>query len=99
MIKAIANQKVEVSQEEYQYYLELETLFGKDAFLNLFQTNSDGQIISVLPSTSEPKIMILIYFLLNVMFNQRIRKLDKFLNKIDSLDQRIKKLEGEDGNV
>lgn len=93
MIKAIANQKIDLSSEEYQYYLELEKTFGKDAFLNLFKTNDSGQIISVIPQSAAPTAMIIIFFFLNVMYNQRLRKLDIWINKIEDFETRIKKLE------
>lgn len=93
MIKAIANQKIDLSSEEYQYYLELEKTFGKDAFLNLFRTNDEGQIISVIPQSTAPTAMIIIFFFLNVMYNQRLRRLDAWINKVEDLENRIKRLE------
>lgn len=93
MIKAIANQKIDISKAEYEYYLELEKVFGKDAFVGLFKTSDSGQIISVMPSQNSETAMVLIFFLLNVMYNQRLRKLDVWINKIELLDERLKKLE------
>lgn len=97
MIKAIANQKLDLSPEEYEYYLELEKSFGKDAFIDLFKTNDKGHIVSVMPPTANPTAMILIFFLLNLMFNQRLRQLDNWMNKMDreinELDRRIEKIE------
>lgn len=93
MIKAIANQKIDLSLEEYQYYLELEKSFGKDVFLNLFRTNEEGQIISVIPQSTAPTAMIIIFFFLNVMYNQRLRRLDVWINKVEDLENRIKRLE------
>jgi len=93
MIKAIANQKLDLNKEEYKYYLELERNFGKEAFVGLFRTNEKGQITSVMPPQSGPTAMILIFFLLNVMFNQRLRRFDSWMTRMESLEDRVVKLE------
>ena len=100
MIKAICNQRIELSKEEWDYYLELEKSFGKDAFVGMFRTNKDGKIVSVMPSQKKPTAIILVFFLLNVMFNQRLRKFELWMKKFDiwtaktkTLEERIKKLE------
>lgn len=93
LIKAIANQKIDLSQEEYDYYLELEKHFGKDSFLNLFKTNKNGRIISVLPSQNSQTAMILIFFFLNVMLNQRLREMDAWVYKVEKLESKINSLE------
>ena len=89
MIKAVANQKLDLSKEEYNYYLELEKSFGKDAFIGLFRTNDKGHIISVMPPQAGPTAMILIFFLLNVMFNQRLRSFDDWMGQIEKIEQRV----------
>jgi hypothetical protein len=93
MIKAISNKKIDLNQDEYNYYLELEKAFGKEAFIGLFKTNKDGMVISVTPSSANPTAMILIFFFLNVMMNQRLRSIDKGLLSLTSLEKRISKLE------
>ena len=95
MIKAIANKKIDLSQEEYDYYLELENAFGKESFIGLFKTNKSGTIISVTPSNTTPTAMILIFFFLNVMLNQRLRSIDKGLSGLSALEKRISKIEKE----
>jgi hypothetical protein len=97
MLKAIANQKIEISKEEYSYYLELEKIFGKEAFIGLFKTDDNGYVTSVLPKTSNPMAMIVVFFLLNVMFNQKLRQLDGWMTttniRISDLEDKINKLE------
>jgi hypothetical protein len=93
MIKAIASKKIDLNQDEYNYYLELEEAFGKEAFIGLFKTNKDGMIISVTPSSANPTAMILIFFFLNVMMNQRLRSIDKGLSGLSALEKRISKIE------
>lgn len=93
MIKAIANKKLDLTKEEFDYYLELEKSFGKDSFYDLFKTNDDGVITAITPSPSQPTAMLLIFFLLNVMHNQRLRKLDSWVEKLDKLEARVASLE------
>lgn len=94
MIKAIANKRLNLSSEEYEYYLELEKNFGSEAFLGLFNTDNDGNITSITPSPTQPTAMLLIFFLLNLMHNQKLRKLDSWILKIDNLEARLAALEG-----
>jgi hypothetical protein len=96
MIKAIANQKLNLTKEEFEYYLELEKSFGKEAFVGLFVTDQDGDIISVTPPANQPTAMILIFFLLNLMYNQKLRKLDSWVEKIAMLEAKVAKLEMKD---
>lgn len=93
MIKAIANKKLDLTKEEYDYYLELESNFGKEAFYELFKTDDVGHIIAITPSPSQPTAMLLIFFLLNVMHNQKLRKLEDSISKINILESRIAALE------
>lgn len=93
MIKAIANQRLDLTREEFEYYQELEKNFGKEAFYGLFRSDSDGQIAAITPSPSQPTAMLLVFFLLNVMHNQRLRKLDAWVEKVDRIEARINKLE------
>jgi hypothetical protein len=93
MIKAIAHQKLDLSKEEYTYYLELEKSFGKDAFVGLFRTNDRGHIVSVMPPQAGPTAMILIFFLLNVMFNQRLRSFEGWMKEIEKIEKRVLAIE------
>jgi len=93
MIKAIANKKLDLTKEEYEYYLQIEQNFGKDAFHDLFKTDESGHITAITPSPSQPTAMLLIFFLLNVMHNQKLRKIDAWVDKVDKLDQRIQEIE------
>lgn len=93
MIKAIANKKLSLTKEEYEYYLELEKNFGSDAFLGLFNTDTDGYITSITPSPTQPTAMLLIFFLLNLMLNQKLRKLDISAARIDKMEARLAELE------
>jgi len=93
MIKAIANQRLNLSKDEYEYYLELEKAFGQNPLIGMFKSDDKGQITSVTPSPSNPTAMVLIFFVLNVMYNQRLRRLDGWFEKQESLESRLVKLE------
>lgn len=93
MIKMIDNNVVDISDEEYEYYEQLEKVFGKNVFANSFRSNADGRIMAVTPSTTEPTSLAIIFFLLNLSMNQRLRDIDMTLKKIDDLSKRITELE------
>lgn len=91
MIIAFANKKLEVNEEEKEYLLSLQNTFGEDTFVGLFQTNSDGVITSITPSPAKPTQVIVLFFLLNLMLNQRLRKIDN--SRIEKLEERLAQLE------
>lgn len=92
MVKAIANKLVEISNDEYQYYLELEKVFGKDSCLGLFKSDKEGKITSVLPATNNPTASILIFFFLNLMLNQRLRSIDSGVERLKMMEEKIDEL-------
>jgi hypothetical protein len=98
MIRAVANKKIELSKDEYQYFLSLKEVFGEDSFYDLFTTNDSGNIVMIKPSAHNTSSMAVIFFLLNVMLNQRLRMLDEKINKFDILENRLKALEEETRN-
>lgn len=93
MIKAVANKRLDLTKDEYDYYLELEKNFGREAFYELFDTDDNGIITAITPSPAQPTAMLLIFFLLNVMHNQKLRKMESWVEKIDKLDARVRELE------
>jgi hypothetical protein len=97
-IRNIANTKILLTKEEFQYYESLSKIFGAESFVGLFQTNNSGCIIQVSPSLQKVTPVPIIYFLLNVSFNQRMRRLDSFIDKVDNMERRIKKMEDKINN-
>lgn len=93
MIRAVASKKLALTDEEYEYYKQLRSAFGDDEFRGLFYTDDNGNITSIAPPASKPTAMVILFFLLNVMLNQRLRGIDKVVKKIDNLERRIKRLE------
>jgi len=93
MIKAIGNKKIELSKEEYSYFLSLKDVFGESSFIGLFETDDSGSITLIKPGLDNPTSMAVIFFLLNVMLNQRLRRLDNKIAKIENIESRIRILE------
>ncbi len=92
-IRNIANTKIALTKEEFAYYESLVKLFGQESFVGLFQTTTAGYISSITPDTQKATPMPILFFLLNVSFNQRMRKLDGFVTRFEGLEKKIKRLE------
>ena len=92
-IKSISNTRISISKEEFEYYEKLKKMFGEDQFRGLFQTDLAGNIAGISPPLDRPTPQPILFFLLNVSFNQRLRQLEKYINKIETLEEKIKRLE------
>lgn len=92
MIKAIANKRIDLSADEYTYYKLLSDKYGIDSFKSLFETDQNGIVISVSPPLDGQTPMAVIFYMLNVMFTQRMRLLDSKLAKFDNLEKRVDQL-------
>ncbi len=68
-------------------------MFGEDSFRGLFQTDLAGNIAGISPPLDKPTPQPVLFFLLNVSFNQRMRQVEKFVQKVADLEERIKTLE------
>ena len=93
MIRAVANQRLDLNDDEHEYYLTLADAFGKQEFNNLFTSDKNGLITSINPSPSTATPIILIFFLLNIMTNQRFRRIDGGILKLKDLEDKVYKLE------
>jgi hypothetical protein len=81
VIRAIDNKRLDLSDEEYQYYNTLVETFGKEDFSGLFSTDKNGQIISITPPVDRQISLGVIFFILNIMMNQRLRSLEDMIKK------------------
>lgn len=105
MIIALANKRLLVTQEEKDYISTLVNSYGEDEFIDLFQTDKLGMITSISPPAGKPISMIILFFMMNLMHNQRVRAIDatarekiealkiESKEEIDSLKERISVLE------
>ena len=92
MIKAIANKRVELSNEEFEYFKLLSNIYGQDSFRLLFETDNNGIITSISPPLDGQTPMAIVFYMLNVMFTQRIRLLDRKLSRLDELEKKVDRI-------
>ena len=83
MIRAVGNKRLDLSDSEYKYYCDIKDKFGESDFVGLFKTDKNGIITSVNPPMNKNISFGVLFFLLNIMMNQRIRTLDGKINKVD----------------
>jgi len=92
MIRAVANKPLELSNEEFQYYIEIMKAFGEDVFYNTFDVEENenspnyGFITLVKPTLNKTLPLGAVFFLFNCMLNQRIRKLDEMMIKLENVN-------------
>lgn len=94
MIRAVGNKRLDLSDSEFQYFRSLKDQFGEVDFIGLFKTDKNGIIIAVNPPTNKGIPFGIIFFMLNVMMNQRVRILDEKINKITDLETKVDTLLG-----
>ena len=81
-MKAMGYKQVDITDEEYTYYRELvkfhtdDKISGEEYFRELFDVNEDGFITLIAPKGSVP--WGILFFIQNVMINQRLRIIDDF---------------------
>jgi len=90
MIKGIGSRRVEITDDEFEYYKELvkryddDTRSGSVHFNNLFETDDNGIITMIKPEKEIPWLVL--FFIQNLMINQRIRefgaRVDKAIKKL-----------------
>jgi len=93
MIRAIANKSLDLTGEEFEYYKELKNAFGEECMLSLFKSNKKGEIVAITPNLSSPTHLAVVFFFLNVMLNQRLRKVDGTIHRISSIEERLSAIE------
>lgn len=98
MIRAIANKRLDISDEEYSYFKDIKKEIGIDSFRGLFSTDNNGVITSITPPLDKPTPMATLFFILNVMMNQRVRALDKKITS-NNFEERLSFLEERMGDI
>lgn len=87
MIRAVGNKRLDLSDEEYSYYNILTQTIDKSEFNGIFESDKNGIILNVMPDPQKNTSLIVYFFLMNVSFNQRLRKLSSFVDRVDSIDE------------
>lgn len=76
-MKAMGYKPVDMADEEFAYYKALVKKYnGEQHFVDLFQTDEEGFITLLTPKNAVP--WEILFFVQNVMINQRLRVIDKF---------------------
>jgi len=89
MIKGIAYQKVDLTEQEFEFYQELvkqytdENKKGSEYFEDLFETNDAGIITIIKPTKSIP--WAILFFVQNLMINQQLRSNDERMSKLEKM--------------
>ena len=93
MIRAVGNKRLDLSEQEYEYFTSIKDTIGEDDFRGLFKSDNDGSIVAITPPLNKKVNMVCLFFLLNVTMNQRLRGIDSGISAIKDLEKRIKVLE------
>jgi len=81
-MKAMGYKQVNMTDDEFVYYKELvkyhtdDKTKGEEYFRDLFDTDPEGFIMMITPKASIP--WGILFFVQNVMINQRLRVIDEF---------------------
>jgi hypothetical protein len=98
MIRAIANKRLDISNDEHSYFKTIKEEIGIDSFRGLFATDDNGIITAITPPTDKSTPMVVLFFVLNIMMNQRLRVLDRkitsnnFEDRLSALESKVKEL-------
>jgi hypothetical protein len=94
VIRAIANKRLDLTDEEYDVYNQIVSVVDKSEFNNVFITDNNGRIKAIFPPIDQQISMVVVYFLFNIMINQRVRKIDYLIDDMEALKAKINKMEG-----
>ena len=87
MIRAVGNKRLYLSDSEFTYFKMIKESIGEEDFRSLFSSDKNGIITTISPPLNRPINVAVIYFMLNVMVNQRLRsielRVETFLKKVD----------------
>lgn len=96
MIKAVGNKRLNLTKEEFENYEELTKIVDKQEFVGLFDTDKNGNIVSICIDPKNNISMATIMFINQVMMNQRFKlyydEIIKNSKKIDAIYENIAKL-------
>ena len=93
MIRAIGNKPLYLADHEFSYANDLKLEFGNDVFNGIFESDDNGIVLFISPSPSKNTPMAVIFFMLNVMMNQKLMTIDSFSEKINEIARRVDVLE------
>lgn len=83
MLQVVDHKSVDMTDEEHAYYKKLVEEFtvgtanGKDQFRDLFDVDGDGCIMFIHPPIRKQIGWGVLFFIQNLMINQRIRRMER----------------------
>ena len=92
MIRAVANKRLDLNDNEYEYFLSLKDQFGENELKGVFTTDNNGIITSVSPPVDRQMSLGLLFFLLNVMMNQKLRQFGSSLTDLKKNQQKVENI-------
>jgi hypothetical protein len=84
-IRVIDYKEVDMTNEEYTYYQQIVKEFssgtysGKEQFRDTFEVDDDGCIVLIKPPLKKQVAWAVLFFLQNLMINQRIRRVERWV--------------------
>ncbi|MHA2216333.1 MAG: hypothetical protein ACXACY_10365 [Candidatus Hodarchaeales archaeon] len=81
--RVIDYKKIDMTDLEYEYYQQIVEEFsdgqysGKEQFRDIFDVDGDGCIVSIRPPVKKQVAWAVIFFLQNLMINQRLRRMEE----------------------
>ena len=94
MIRAVSNKRLHLTDDEYTVYNKIISTVDKHEFDNIFITDNNGYITAVFPPIDKQISMIVVYFLFNIMINQKVRMFDSLIDQVKILEKKVEQLEG-----
>lgn len=82
--RIIDYKEVDMTDEEYKYYQQIieefsdETYSAREQFRDMFNVDGDGCITLIRPPLKKQVAWVVIFFLQNLMINQRLRRMEKW---------------------
>lgn len=89
MIRAVANNPLDLTDDEFQYYLSIVEAFGINVFQDTFEVEDNevsgqyGWITLVKPPLNNTLPIGVVFYLFNVMLNQRMRKFEELMQQFE----------------
>lgn len=89
MKRIIDYKSVDITDEEWDYYNEIvkefstPTYSGKEQFRGTFEVDGDGCISIINPPLKKEVAWVVILFLQNLMINQRLRRVERWVKEND----------------
>lgn len=87
MRRVVDYKAIDMSEEEWEYYNKIVAEFsvgnknGKEQFRDLFDVDGEGCITMIHPPLKKEIAWAVLFFTQNLMINQRLRKIEKWVEE------------------